>query len=251
VNAELAFALELADLADGMTMSGLNAGRLDVQRKPDGSPVTQVDREVERALRTRIREAYPSHAVVGEEYGRQGDSDWRWYLDPIDGTASFIDREKTWGTLIALAHGQDVILGVTSMPSRAHRWWAYRGRGAFCDGRPLRVSDVPRLAEATVYDNWRNAIDRAEPGHPLVALRGRCGQVVLNDGHPFLSVAEGHADVAATTGGGPWDYAALVAIVEEAGGRVTDLQGRPRFDGGACLASNGLLHEEALEALRE
>jgi histidinol-phosphatase len=249
VHADLVLALELADLADGITMSEFNTSLLEVEHKADGSPVTEVDRAVELALRARIRDARPGHAVVGEEYGREGESEWCWYLDPIDGTASFIKGKPMWGTLIGLARGWDVVVGVASMPARGHRWWAADGHGAFYDGRRLRVSNVSRLGEATVHSSERSATDCKGTDLPVTRLRRKCGRVVPADGHPLLSVAEGHADLAATEGGGAWDYAALRVIVEEAGGRLTDLQGRRQLDGGGCLASNGLLHEEALEVL--
>ncbi len=222
---------------------------LVVQEKPDGSPVSDADRAVEQALRARLRDERPDHGITGEELGSTGSSDWRWYLDPIDGTSDFVAGGSDWKTLIALAHADRVLVGVVSSPALGSRWWATRGDGAFRDGVRLSVSRTSRLADATVSDDWRQTIARGVNGHPLTAIAARSANFRPREGHTFLEVAQGRVDVGVGIGGFAWDYAPMQVIVEEAGGRFSDLSGRARFDAGDALASNGRVHDEALRAL--
>ncbi|MGH2892754.1 MAG: inositol monophosphatase family protein [Solirubrobacteraceae bacterium] len=134
MNPDLGLALELADIAAAIALPRFGDRDFTVTIKPDGSPVTDVDRAVERALRERLARRRHDHAVLGEEYGAAGDSEWCWYLDPIDGTSRFVEGDAGWMTLVALGHGQEVTVGVISTPARSHRWWASRGEGAFGDG---------------------------------------------------------------------------------------------------------------------
>jgi histidinol-phosphatase len=208
--------------------------------KPDGSPVTDVDQAVERALRERLATSRPGHAVLGEEYGASGHSEWCWYLDPIDGTRNFVDRDAGWMTFVALGRGADISVGVVGMPARSRRWWAARGEGAFQNGEPIAVTTTATLADAVVNDA------RETPGHPLSAVAGRAAAVRRHHGHGFLSVAAGLADVALGSGGYAWDYAAAKVIVEEAGGCFTALSGDPRIDARDAIVTNGVLHDEVL-----
>lgn len=250
--AELALALELADLADELTMSRFRSPDLSVQAKPDGSPVTDADRTVERALRSRLADARPDHVVCGEEEGagRGLLGRWCWYLDPIDGTSRFATGDQHWYTLIALAGDETVSVGVASAPALGRRWWALRSSGAFCNGEPITVSATPALSQAAVNDDWRGTLSLGNTDRPLAKIAQRCARAQPHDGHSYLAVARGLCDVAAGTGGAPWDYAAVKLIVEEAGGRFTNLRGRDTFSGGHALVSNGLIHQEALAALR-
>jgi len=127
MNPDLELALELADIAAEIAVPRFEDRRLAVTIKPDGSPVTDVDRTVERALRARLAQRRPDHAVLGEEYGATGESEWRWYLDPIDGTSLFIDGDAAWMSFVALAHADEIVLGVISIPARSERWWASHG----------------------------------------------------------------------------------------------------------------------------
>ncbi len=256
MSADLDLALELADLAAAVSRPRFERRSFSVTRKPDGSPVTDVDVAVEEALRGRIAQAHPGHAVLGEELGLSGDSKSRWYLDPIDGTNRFVAGDPLWMTLIALARGDEIVLGVVDFPARGERWWASRGEGAFCDGRQVTVSEVSRLSEATVNDDWQGTAE-AEDGdgpasdHPLALVAARSALVRPHDGHSFLAVAAGDADVSLSRGGFAWDYAPRKVILEEAGGRFSDFSGRPRIDSREALVTNGLLHEEVLRALRD
>lgn len=246
MNPDLELALELAGLAAEIAAPRFADRRFTVTIKPDGSPVTSVDQAVERALRDRLAEQRPDHAILGEEYGRSGDSEWRWYLDPIDGTSHFVSGEPEWMTFVALGRGADIVVGVVGMPARAERWWAARGEGAFRDGRPLAVSRTARLDDAIVNDDWLSAGASADW---LSAAAQRAGQVRSWEGRGLLSVAAGVADIALASGGHAWDYAAAKVIVEEAGGRFSDSRGRERIDSGDAIVTNGLLHQPTLDLL--
>lgn len=245
---DLQLALELADLADEISMQRLTGGGLVIEEKPDGSPVTNADQVIERTLRARIAARRPGHAVTGEEYGDSGNSDWRWYLDPIDGTNDYIAGGTVWSTLIALAHRGEPEVAVIAAPSLGRRWWAVRGAGAFRDGERLRVTDTAGLRDATITDDWRGTLARGIEDHPLARLAAHCGRVVSRRGHGFLRVAAGELDVALGVGGFPWDYMPLKLLIEEAGGRFTDLTGDPSPANRHALVSNGVLHAEALRA---
>jgi histidinol-phosphatase len=248
--AELALALELADVADRLAMSRFRASDLTVRYKRDGSPVTDADRLVEAALRERLTQLRPEHTVIGEEAGASGAGEWRWYLDPIDGTTSFAAGRPGWSILIALAKREDVIVGVASSPTLQRRWWAARGHGTFRNGDRMRVSTTPLLRDATVNDDSHGTLARGIGDHPLTRLARACGHVRPHRGHSFLAIAAGEGDVALGLGGEAWDYAPMKVILEEAGGRFTDLTGADTISAGNALVSNGSLHAAALQALR-
>jgi histidinol-phosphatase len=247
---DLELALELADIAAEIAVPRFDDRQFTTTTKPDGSPVTDVDRAVERALRERLRQQRPDHAILGEEYGASGESDWRWYLDPIDGTSRFVDGDPNWMTFVALEHAGEVVAGVIAVPALNERWWAGRGEGAFHDGEPIAVSPTSRLADAVVNDDWAGTLADEQPDGPLAAIAREAALVRGYMGHGFLTVAAGIADVALASGGYAWDYAAAKILVEEAGGRFTDLAGGSGFDGGNAVVTNGLLHDQVLGVLR-
>ena len=247
---DLEFAFELAALAASISLPRFLAKDFTVESKPDGSPVTDVDVDVEDALRERIAERRPDHMVLGEEGGHSGASRWRWYLDPIDGTNRFATGDPKWMTLIALAHNETVVLGVVDLPALGERWWAASGGGAFHDGERIAVSTRRSLDEAIVNDSWHEDLARGNRGHPLWAVARRCGHIRPHQGHSMLAVACGQADIAMQVGSSSWDYAPLKVIVEEAGGCLTDFDGGDRIDTGGVVATNGHLHQAVLELLR-
>ncbi len=191
-------------------------------------------------------------AIVGEEFGGQaGGQGRRWILDPIDGTKSYMRGMFTWATLIALQVDGAPELGVVSAPAGGRRWWAARGRGAFADGRPIRVSSVDSLGDAQLcwsgIEDW-DAVGRLDA---VVALARACWRSRgIGDAWQYMLVAEGAAEIAVDPEVSLWDLAAVQAIVEEAGGRFSDLGGDRRADGGSGLATNGLVHDAALELIR-
>lgn len=249
---ELTLAHELADLADGLSLPGFHS-HLDVERKDDGTPVTAIDREVERALRSRIREVFPDHAVLGEEDGLDGPEDApTWILDPIDGTTNFIRGNPIFATLIALRVDGDDVLGVVSAPALGSRWDGVVGRGAHQDGRPVHVSDVDDLADAEIafgglnhfqQRGWIGVVDRASR-----ATRRQRG---YGDFWQHMLVAAGACEIAIEAEVNTWDLAAVRPIVEAAGGRFTDLDGTATADGGSACSTNGRLHDAALALLHD
>jgi histidinol-phosphatase len=247
---DLALALELADLADSITLPRFRAEDLRVETKPDMTPVSEADTAVERAVRERLSVARPGDAVVGEEYGVAGGGERRWIVDPIDGTKNYVRGVPVWATLLALEQGADVVTGVVSAPALGRRWWAVRGGGAFVvDGlgagaRRLGVSGVRELDGAQLsfagLEEWRE-LGRLDA---VLALAAACWRTrSFGDFWAYMLVAEGAMDVALDPVVSLWDLAAPLVIVEEAGGRFTDLAGARTADGGDAVATNGLLHE--------
>jgi histidinol-phosphatase len=251
IDEDLAFALELADAADDITLARYRATDLVVETKPDLTPVTEADRATEKALRARIEAERPRDGVVGEEYGETtGSGGRRWILDPIDGTKSYVRGIPAWGTLIALERDGEIVVGVVSAPALRRRWWASRGGGAFADGEPIRVSRVSDIEDALLCYTSLPAFEKHGLGEEFRALAARCWEARgFSDYWAHVLVAEGSADLAVEPVMNLWDNAPLQVIVEEAGGRFTDLAGRPRVDGGSAVTTNGLLHEAVLDAL--
>ena len=226
MSAALDFALELADAADAISLPRFGASDLRVERKPDLTPVTDADRAIEQALRELVAAQRPGEDVFGEEFGGPEDG-VRWIVDPIDGTKSFVRGIPVWATLIALARDEELVLGVVSAPALGRRWWAARDEGAFCNGTPIRVSGVSQLADAAV--SAALASDLAAVENVAWHARG------LGDFWQHVLVAEGALDAAIDYPLKLWDYAALVPLVEEAGGR-TGFTASGQF-----VTSNGVL----------
>ncbi len=253
---DLTLALELADLADTVSLARFRAVDLDVRTKPDRTPVTEADLAVERAIRSRLATARPADGILGEEFGTEGDSTRQWIIDPIDGTSNFLRGVPVWGTLIALAVDGDPVVGVASSPALGRRWWAARGAGAWttetpgAEPRRIGVSGVDALADASLsfqsLAQWRDA------GH-LDRLLGLAERVwrdrAYGDLWSYTLLAEGLIDIAGEFDVKPYDLAALVPIVEEAGGRFTSITGEPGPWHGSALATNGRLHDAVLAAL--
>jgi histidinol-phosphatase len=244
VDADLRYALELADAADALTLQRFRATDLRVDTKPDLTPVTDADRAVERMMRERIARDRPGETVLGEEEGDDGGS-VRWIVDPIDGTRNFSRGIPVWASLIALEREGRVVCGVASAPALGHRWWAARGEGAFRDGERIEVSRIASLEEATVSFS-RSGLD--DPKLLDLARRAWHAQP-FSDFWAHLLVAEGAVEISVEHSMSTWDNAALQVIVEEAGGRFSDLRGEARIDGGSGVSTNGLLHDLVIEEL--
>lgn len=255
---------QLADTADGISLPYFAAGAVPTQAKADGSPVTQADRDVEQAVRDQLRISRPSDLVIGEELGRDGNAARRWIVDPIDGTANFSAGRPEWSTLLAVEEDGEIITGMISAPALQRRWWATRSGGAWTSSsaggvqgnrEPLVVSSIAALDKATiaiwplsawvppqhVTAGWR-LVGLGADGGPLSNWAGVC--------HGAMLVASGAADVFFHMSADPWDIAAAVPIVEEAGGTVSDLDGSHGISSKAAVYSNGHVHREALEVLR-
>jgi histidinol-phosphatase len=251
VNPDLALALRLADAADAITLARFRAQDLSVSAKPDLTPVSDADLAVEKAMRELLSAERPEDAVLGEEHGLTGSGPRQWVVDPIDGTKNFVRGAPVWASLIALLVDGRVVTGVVSAPALGRRWWATRGEGAYVNGEPIRVSSVGTLSDAFLsyssLTGWA-AQERLDRVLQLSEMAWRTR--AFGDFWSHVLVAEGAVDASFEPEVSLWDLAPLQVIVEEAGGRFTDLQGEARPDGGSVLCSNGLLHDEVLARLR-
>ncbi len=251
----LDFALAACDAADEIARRHFRRD-LDLERKPDRSFVTVADQTIEREIRAGILARWPDHGLVGEEYGEAaGASSTRWFIDPIDGTHNFIRGVPLFGTLLAVEHDGEMQVGVISAPAMRERWYAHRGGGAWAVGqdgtRQIRVSRVATIEDAQlVYGSGRdNVASGLMPGFDALidaAWRDRG----FGDFWGYALVAEGAAEAMIETGMHTWDLAAPQVLIEEAGGRVTDVNGDRRIDAESFVGSNGLLHDEILRRLR-
>ncbi len=250
---DLALALRLADAAATASMSRFDAADLDVQTKPDASPVSEADLATERAIRDILATERPGDGILGEEYGTTGESRRQWIIDPIDGTANYVRGIPMWGNLIALAVGGLPVVGVVGIPAIGRRWWAAEGLGAWTrnpDGseRRLSVSAVDTLDEASV--SFQSIAQWDETGHldALIALSRRVKRDRgYGDVWPYMLLAEGRLEFVAEFGVQEYDIAAVVPIVSEAGGRVTSFDGEQTLSARSVLATNGLLHQDFLD----
>jgi histidinol-phosphatase len=251
---DLTFALTLADAADEITRARFQALDLVVSQKPDRSPVTDADTAVEDLVRELLATHRPGDTILGEERG--GTIGGRaWLLDPIDGTKNFLRGVPAWATLIALVVDDHPEVGVVSAPALGRRWWAAGGQGAWTSGtdgehRRISVSGIKDLTDAylstTDLGSWVTYRTREE----YLRLADACWETrAFGDFWQHCLVAEGAMDLAAEAVVNPWDVAAIQILVEEAGGRFTDLSGTPRYDRGSALSSNGHIHAAALAVL--
>jgi histidinol-phosphatase len=253
MKSHLEVALELADLADAITLARFRAPDLRVDMKPDHSPVTDADRATEEALRDALARLRPAQQIVGEEFGGEGGAEWRWMLDPIDGTVNYANGVPVWASLIALMRGERAVCGVVSAPALGRRWWAATGQGAFTEtGRRLRVSETATLEDAYVsFTDIRDfVVRRGEPGFRQVLERARVVRA-FGDFWSHMLVAEGVIDVAIEAWVNPWDVAAAQVIITEAGGRFSDFDGAGRIDSGNAISTNVPLHPELVTLMSE
>jgi histidinol-phosphatase len=231
---------------------------LTIETKPDRTFVTQADTAIERMIRERLLDAFPDHGLVGEEYGTEaGDASVRWYIDPIDGTHSYIRGVPLFGTLVAVERDGELQAAVLSAPALDERWWAWRAGGAWARNRgevPRRVtvSRVGALEDAQVFHGSGREIAASAraPGFDAV-LDAAWRERGFGDFWGYALVAEGAAEAMIEVGLHAWDAAAPLVLVEEAGGRATDFEGRRAIDSGSFLATNGLLHDRIRDRLVE
>lgn len=247
---DLSFAQQMADAADAITMRYFLTEGLQVQTKPDFTPVTEADQSVERIIRDHIAQAHPDDGVLGEEFGSSAVRPRTWIIDPIDGTKNFIRGVPVWATLIALQVHDDITLGVVSAPALGRRWWAARGHGAWVKDlqgeRRINVSSVGTLSEAFVSISdpvgW--------PANTLNQLQASTSRSRgYGDFWSHVLVAEGAVDVAAEPHLATYDMAAFIPIVREAGGIVTGWSGGDPLTEASAVTSNGVLHNQVISAL--
>jgi len=201
-------------------------------------------------IRGRLARERPDDAMLGEEFGATGEGPRRWIVDPIDGTKGFARGIPVWATLIALEVAGELVVGVVSAPALGSRWSAARGRGARRDGSAIAVSRVERVEDAHLAYDSVDAFESVGLATEFLALARRCWRARgFGDFWAHMLVADGSIDIAVEVGGlAVWDLAAIAVVVEEAGGRCTDLRGARRIDGGDVISTNGLLHDEVVAA---
>jgi histidinol-phosphatase len=252
---DLALALELAEIADEISLARFRALDLHVENKPDRSPVTDADRSVELALKKLLAEKAPNDALIGEEFGNTGAASRTWIIDPIDGTANYLRGVPVWATLIALAIDGKPVVSVVSAPAMGRRWWAAPETGAFTsdiDGttRSLKVSAISELEHASLSYNNLQLWDQAGMLPQLTDLSRQIWRTrAYGDFWSYMLLAEGAVDIVAEHDLKIYDIAALVPIVEQAGGKFTAIDGPLTADTSSVLASNGKLHAIVTAAL--
>ena len=253
---DLAIALSLADRADAITSARFGAVDLQVDTKPDMTPVTDADRAVESAVRADLARLLPADDVLGEEFGGSSTLQGRqWVIDPIDGTKNFVRGVPVWASLIALLDDGVPAIGVVSAPALKRRWWAATGEGAFAavDGaapRRIAVSAVPDLRSASLSFSSLSGWAQHGVRGKFVQLTDTVWRVrAYGDFWSYCLVAEGAVDIAAEPEVSLWDLAPLDVLVREAGGTFTDLAGSAGPHGGSAVATNGLLHQQVLTSL--
>jgi histidinol phosphatase-like enzyme (inositol monophosphatase family) len=241
-------AVALARAAGQTTLRWFRSSDLAVDRKRDGTPVTEADRNAEAFIRAQLAASHPNDAILGEEEGSvEGTSGRRWIVDPIDGTKAFVHGVPLYSTLLAVEDEHGPLIGVIDLPALGQTVYAGRGLGCWCNDAPSRVSGRSKLPGSYLttsgYEYW--------PEPMLLALR-RSGMVMRTwgDGYGYSLVATGRVDAMVDPSAGTWDLAAMPVILAEAGGRFTDLDGVERIDGGHGLATNGAIHDDVLDLLR-
>ena len=249
----VALAKRLADTARAIALRYFRQP-LDVERKADASPVTVADREIEAELRRMIRAEFPEHGIRGEEFAPEGGGGFTWVIDPIDGTKSFVSGFPLFGTLIALVQGERPVVGVIESPATGERWLGSAGTGAWLNDAPARTSACESIERARVYSTTADTIrgahreryDRYTHRAPMRRFGGDC--------YLYGLLASGHCDLVVEAALQPHDFMALVPVVEGAGGRISDWEGRALgWDSGdrVLAAATPALWEQAVAALTD
>jgi len=244
---ELAIALKAAKEA-GAVQRTFEKKLPPVELKADLSPVTDVDRQCEALIRGNLLSEFPRDGFYGEESPRiAGNSKRQWIVDPLDGTRPYLRSIPTYSVLIALEEEGDPVVGVIHLPAMDISCWASRGGGAFCNGTPIRVSKVPSLSDAIgTALGFVEKADTPEGKRLLTFMRSWNYAYGFMDAYSYVCVASGKLDIAVNLVDKPWDCASAACIVREAGGKFSDMNGRPTVHSGSIILSNGLLHNSAL-----
>ena len=247
------FARRVADEARRISLQYFRAAP-ELQIKADGSPVTVADRETERVIRDLLSRSYPQHAVMGEEHGwTRSDQPYTWVVDPIDGTKSYLAGVPTYGTLLALLYDGAPVLGIVDIPALDERWCGVIGQPTTMNGRPAKTRACAALEQAVVTIISPDKLEGDE--RPAVDALSRMARVrrYSSDGYSHPLLASGYVDMVVAVGQQPFDYLAVVPVVEGAGGCISDWDGKPLgldSNGRILAAATRELHREALEVLR-
>jgi len=247
----------IANEADAIAMSYFRSDRIRVERKGDGTAVTAADRAVEEMARAKVAASGKTLEVLGEEMGGGeakgpgSSSAARLIIDPIDGTEEFSRGIPTFGTLLGIERSGEIVAGVVSAPALAARWCGYRGEGAYRDGAPIRVSKVEKLGQSMVFTTGTGPTKNAAAREKIRRLADAARNARAMGGFwQHMLVAEGAIEAALDWTSKPWDLAPLGLIVEEAGGKSTNVNQERNIYTGDLLSTNGKVHEEALRLLR-
>ena len=247
---------EIATEAKEIALRYFRARELRIDRKRDGTAVTQADREVEQMARARVAASGIPLDVLGEEMGggekaSSTNGRARMIIDPIDGTEEFSRGIPTFGTLLGIESDGEIVAAIVEAPALRSRWWAYRGEGAYREGVKLQVSDVARLKDSMVFSTGTGPKKDAEDQRRIRAFLDASRNSRSFGGFwQHMLVAEGSIEAALDWTSQPWDLAPLILIVEEAGGRSTTRAGKRSIYEGSLLSTNGKIHDEALQLLQ-
>jgi histidinol phosphatase-like enzyme (inositol monophosphatase family) len=243
----LEIAVDITRRAGELTLGWFQSPTLSIERKRDGTPVTEADRAAEVFIRNELRRRFPDDAIVGEEFPADtGTSGRTWYVDPIDGTKAFSHGVPLYSNLLALVDTTGPAIGVVNIPALDEVVFAGRGLGCFHDDKPSRVSTTASLAEAYVSTS---GLGYWPPKQLQQLLGSPCTMRTWGDGYGYVLVATGRIDAMLDPIVQPYDVAPMSVIMTEAGGRFSDFHGVDRADRGTGIASNGLLHDELLALL--
>ena len=253
----IAFAHRLAD-ASGAVIRPFFRQRIEVTHKPGVhafDPVTEADKGAERAIRAIIERERPADAILGEEYGEKVGGPWRWVLDPVDGTRAFITGRHEWGSLIALEHAGVPVLGILDQPVLGERFLGVNGRSLLLEGEKrttLRSRECAELADAILCAT--DPFSYFSPAQAAAFQRvSRCVRMTRYSGdcYLFAALALGFVDIVIEAGFKPWDIAALIPLVEGAGGIITAWDGGDCRDGKTILAcGDRRIHQAAMKLLK-
>lgn len=246
----LELALEAARAAGGVTLQYFQGDQLGTVSKADGSPVTEADKGAERVLRVAIEEAFPEDAIIGEEFGEKaGDSGYRWILDPIDGTVSFVQGVPLYGTLVGVYKDDEPVAGVVHIPALSETVFAAKGGGAWWipgvgqDARPAGLTETRDLSDALLVTTAIEYFDPATGEDVYARLARACKRTRgWSDCYAHVLLATGRCDVVVEPTIRPWDIAPMACILAELGGHLTDWDGASRIDGGNAILTNAHLH---------
>lgn len=250
----LTVAIEAAKNAEDIITSYYNERTLKVELKSDETPVTRADKEAEKSIRETIKTAFPTHGFLGEEYGiEKGDSPYIWIIDPIDATKNYIRKIPIFGTQIALMCDDELILGVSNAPLLNELIYAEKGKGAFLNGEPIKVSNVSQPSDAMICHGglkWFIEKNYFDGIHNLINDTARSRG--FGDFYSYHLVASGRVDAVIEAAISIWDIAAITVVVREAGGMVTDIQGQDiTKDTTSLVATNGVLHKTIFDYFNE
>ncbi len=247
----LKFLEEIASQADRIALQFFRKQNLQIETKPDLSPVTEADKTIEEAAYELVQKNHPGLGFFGEEQGEVLKSDsTRLIIDPIDATRNFMRGIPVFATLLAIEEAGEVIAGLVSAPALATRWSAAHRRGAFRNGEPIQVSGIQEFRYSQVFHGDLSGLEETEPPPGAYTLMSKVQRTRgFGDFYQHMLVAEGAGEVAIDPEVRPWDVAALQIIVEEAGGRATTLDGEHSIYGNSLVTTNGLVHDEVLKFL--